>query len=351
MSNCTPSPVGSSSDEAMPEVAHTLTFSTEDTNMVRGFQEVIFSVSDIEEATQLYQNIGGWQVVYRSGGTKEQLNYWQVDTAARLTEVVLANPGDERGYLRLVQFDGVSQRPIRSSGRTWDTGGIFDINIRAKDLPSSFEALQDAGWNGFSDPIRYQFGPFDVSEVILQGPDGIALALMERHAPPLEGYPNLRKLSHIFNSTHISKDAEAAHAFFIDQLGWEIYLQTPGLDRTAGPNVLGFPQNINAEIELPVYIVHPQGINFGSIEFIEVKGLDGEDFSAYAQPPNLGILLLRFPVKNANAYADILQSRGVELYQPVTTLNIAPYGLCRLFSVRSPDGVLLEFVELKNSYR
>jgi len=273
-------------------------------------------------------------------------DYLQVDTSAQLTEVVLANPGDQRGYLRLVQFEGVEQRPIRSSGRTWDTGGIFDINIRAKDLQTSLTALQDAGWNGFSDPIRYQFGPFDVSEVILQGPDGVAVALMERHAPPLEGYPNLRKLSHVFNSTHISKDAEAARAFFIDQLGWEIYLQTPGLDRKAGPNVLGFPQNTNAEIELPVYIVHPQGINFGSVEFIEVKGLDGEDFSAYAKPPNLGILLLRFPVKDAEAYALALHDKGLELYQPITTLNISPYGQCKVFTVQSPDGVLLEFIEL-----
>ncbi len=331
-----------------PSFQHNLQFenTSVDTPRVKGFQEVIFSVSDIEAAKQLYQKVAGWQVIYEGTGNSTQNRFWKLPADIPSKEALLNNPNDKEGFLRLVQFENVDQQQIRSSGRPWDTGGIFDINLRAKDLQQSFEDFQLAGWNGYSDPIRYQFGKFDVAEVVMQGDDGIAVAMMQRHAPTLEGYPNLRKLSHVFNSTHISKDADAALDFFVNKLGFKIYMQTKGIDRKAGRNVLGIPQNINDDIELPVYIVHPEGVNFGSVEFIQMKGLEGENFENLAVPPNLGILMLRFPVSNAAAYAKQLQERGVQLYCPITEMMLEPYGKVNIFAVRSPDGVWLEFMEL-----
>jgi len=258
----------------------------------------------------------------------------------------LQNPGDHSGFLRLVKFYNCEQQQIRSSGRPWDSGGIFDINTRALNLEESFKTFQAHGWNGYCDPVRFQFGKFDVSEVVMQGHDGIAIAMAQRHAPPLEGYPNLKKLSHIFNSTHISKDVDAAYDFFVNKLGFKVYLQVEGKNRKPGKNVLGIPQNTNAEVELPVYIVHPDGVNLGSVEFLQIKGLDGEDFAHLAKPPNLGILMLRFPVSNAQQYADLLMAKGLELNTPVQEINLSPYGNVKVFSVLSPDGVWMEFLEL-----
>ncbi len=320
-----------------------------DTPQVRGFQEVLFSVSDLEEATAFYQKNMGWEVLYTGTDDRRQCDFWSLAPEATMREVLLRNPGNRTGFLRLVQFSGVPQEQIRSSARPWDTGGIFDINLRAVDLAASFREFQNEGWNGFSDPIRYQFGRFDVEEVVMQGPDGIAIAMMQRYAPPLEGYPHLRKLSHIFNATHVSRDVQAAEDFFIRQLGFQTYFQTTSVDRKAGPNVLGIPQNINDDIELPVYIVHPEKTNLGSVEFIQMKGLEGKDVSAKAIPPNLGILMLRFPVSNAAAYAKQLRTRGVELHLPLSEIELAPYGKLRIFAVRSPDGVWLEFIEKINS--
>lgn len=320
----------------------------EDALPVKGFQEVVFSVSDLEEAIAFYEKIANWKLLHHSLGNSQQAAFWHLPDSVIIQQALLGNPGDDQGYLRLVQFKGVAQQQIRSSARPWDTGGIFDINLRAADLQGSFKTLQAAGWNGFSDPIRYQFGQFDVSEVVMQGDDGIALAMMQRHAPPLKGYPNLKVLSHVFNSTHISKDIDTAYDFFVNKLGFQVYMQTEGIDRKAGRNVLGIPQNINDDIELPVYIVHPQGVNFGSVEFIQLKGLEGEDFGALAVPPNLGILMLRFPVKDAAAYAARLVEQGITLHTELQEIEIEPYGLMKAFAVRSPDGVWLEFMELQH---
>lgn len=334
-----------------PSFTHNLQFEKSDTDtaMVKGFQEVVFSVSDLKWAKEFYQKATGWQIIYEGIANTQQTSYWQLPEATKIEEVVINNPNDNQGFLRLVKFNNVPQKQIRSSGRPWDSGGIFDINLRAKDLQASFIEFQEEGWNGFSDPIRYQFGKFDVSEVVMQGNDGIAIAMMQRHAPTLKGYPNLRKLSHVFNSTHISKDVDLAVDFFVNKLGFKIYMQTKGMDRKAGRNVLGIPQNVNDDIELPVYIVHPEGINFGSVEFIQMKGLDGENFADLAVPPNLGILMLRFPVSNATAYAQQLMDKGVQLHLPITEMEIAPYGKVKIFVLRSPDGVWLEFMEILSS--
>lgn len=317
--------------------------------VVSGLREVIFSVRDLAKASQFYQAVVGYEVLTETNSSAAQMKAWGLEPEAGAKEVLLGNPGDKEGFIRLVQFEGVEQVVIRSSGQSWDPGGIFDINMRAKDLQGVFEDFQKAGWNGVSDPLRYQFGKFDVSEVLMKGPEDVVIAMMERHAPALEGYPHLKRLSHVFNSSHISKDVEITLDFFVNQLGFKVYMHANSTDRKAGPNVLGFPHNVNAQIELPVYIVHPDGTNFGSLEFLQVKGLEGTDFSERAIPPNLGILMYRFPVSDAKAYAKLIEQRGAKLHTSVTELEIKPYGTVKVFVVKSPEGIWIEFIELPKS--
>lgn len=312
---------------------------------IDGFQEVIFSVYDLTAATHFYQKVVGFEIIQQGKAVAKQSTFWQLPPKTKIEEVILGNKGDQTGYIRLVKFHHIEQEQIRSSSHSWDTGGIFDINMRSKDLNAIFKEFQQAGWNGISAPIRYQFGPFDVSEVLMKGPDGIVIAMMERHAPPLEGFPNLKKLSHVFNSTHVSKDIEVTLDFFTNKLGWEIYMHAKSTGRNAVANVLGFPYNINPSIELPVYIVHPTGSNLGSLEFIQVNGLTGKDFSDKGIPPNLGILMYRFPVSDADKYAKILENRGVKIHLPIQQLSIAPYGKIKIFAIQSPDGIWMEFME------
>ncbi len=326
---------------------HRFQFKETDSNIpvVEGFQEVVFSVQNLGEQIEFFKKIAGWEVICQQTSQRNQTQFWGLPQTTTLDQAVLGNPGDHSGFLRLVKFKNIDQRLIRSNGKAWDSGGIYDINLRASNLKDSFEQFVQNQWLPYSDPIRYQFGDFDVEEVILNGPAGINIAMMQRFAPPLQGFPNLRKLSHVFNSTHICKDIERTYDFFVNQLGFKVYMHVKSIDRVAGPNVLGIPYEQNAKIELPVYIVHPHGLNMGSVEFIQLNGLSGRDFSADSHPPNLGILMLRFPVSDVENYAEIIKSRGVSLKVPIQTLELAPYGHLKVFAIQSPDGVWLEFME------
>ncbi|MEM8527047.1 MAG: VOC family protein [Bacteroidota bacterium] len=324
---------------------HNLHF-TEKDSMLKGFQEVVFSVSNLEREVDFYQHTLDWKIISESKGDSALKQLWQLEEEVAIEEVLLHNEGDHEGFLRLVQFKNVEQEVIRSGAHAWDSGGIFDINLRVHNIEEMYCTFLRAGWHGYSDPLRYTFGIYDVSEVLLKGPDDITIAIMQRFAPPLEGFEHMKTTSRIFNSSTISRDMKATHDFFINQLGFKMFFQSLGLDRKAGHNVLGFPESMNHEISVPIDIVRPDINNYGSIEYLEPQEISGKDCSQLAYPPNLGILMLRFPVKDAVAYASILEERGVEINSPVKELTIEPYGKMKVFSVRSPDGVWLEFMEI-----
>ena len=326
---------------------HNLHFASDD-SPIKGFQEAVFSVSNLDKWVDLFERICGWVVVNRSNGNGALKKLWQLDSTVEMEEVLMQNTDDKEGFLRIVQFKNVEQVQIRSATQAWDSGGIFDVNIRTVDIDKFYKAFQYEGWNGYANPIRYTFNIYDVSEVLLKGPDGITIAAMQRFAPPLEGFPHMKSTSRLFNSSIICANMETSRDFYINKLGFSMFFETLGDSRNGTQNVLGFPYNMNENITVPIDIVRPDSNNYGSIEYLAPKEVKGKDCSALAKPPNLGILMLRFPVKDAEGYASTLEDRGVTLTSPVQTVEIAPYGNLKVFAVRSPEGAWLEFMELIN---
>lgn len=331
----------------MTKFNHNLNFSATNSD-IKGFQEIIFSVADINRWIDFFQRNCGWRLISQESSSSALKNLWSLDDSTEFEEAVLHNEGDHEGFIRLIQFKNVAQQQIRSATNVWDTGGIFDVNIRTPDMDSWYRELQNEGWNGISEPKRYVFGPYDVSEVLMKGPDGIVIAFMQRFAPPLEDFDHMKKTSRVFNSSVTVSDMEVSYDFFINKLGFQLFFQSPGLDREAGHNVIGIPPNVNHEITVPIDIVRPDAANFGSIEYLRTDELKGRDCAEFAVPPNLGILMYRFPVRDADAYAATLVERGLQLNSEVQQVFVPPYGNLKIFSVRSPDGVWIEFIELIN---
>ena len=312
-----------------------------------GYQEAVFSVSDLDAQADFYADVAGWSVLHRGPVPTALLDAYGLPADTAAAEVVLGNPGTERGYLRLVHFDVDGQVQIRSNAQTWDTGGIFDVNSRVADMDRKFAEFQAHDWQAASDPVEFSFGPFVVEEWLTRGPDGVVFALIERVQPPLEGWPHLRELSRLFNATQVVADAEAARDFYIDKLGFEVYLEHRGASEAPEENVFGLPHNLTTEIARTVYILHPTGTNEGSVEILAFDGALGRDYSARAQPPNLGILTLRFPLSDMDGFVAHLAAEDIEVVVPPTDLALAPYGDVELTAIRGPGGVWLEFYASK----
>lgn len=310
-----------------------------------GYQEAVFSISNTEEWVDTFKQVAGWHVLHKGEADRQLLESWGLPNSASATEVVVGNPGTDRGYVRLIQFSGVDQQQIRSNAQSWDTGGWFDVNSRIVSMETKFAELQARDWQAASDPVEFTFGPFVVKEWLARGPDGVVIALIERVQPPLEGHPQLREMGRLINATQIVKDIEAAKDFYKNKLGFETYLDHVGPSKEAGPNVLGLPHNVATEVVRHVSILHPDAINEGSIELIEFVGATGADFSKRAVPPNLGVLTLRFPVSDIAAFETHVEAQGIDVVMRPIQTDLPPYGATSLMAIRGPGGVWIEFFE------
>lgn len=312
-----------------------------------GIDEVVFSTFDIERASAALIAVGGFRRMELPDCPPEQFGAWHVPAGCtRIEQALLSAPGDDRGRLRLVVFHGVDKELIRPSQRTWDTGGVFDLDMFSRDVRGVYRRLQqEFGWTAFGEPVDYEMGEFDVTQVVAKGPDGLMLAIIEPHKPPTFELPAFDALSRVFNSTQMVRDLDGALAFYRDALGWQVLVREDVRDcEEPGRDVLGLPMPAARAWLRRVAIVHPAGVNDGSVELIEIQGVDGADCSARAVAPNVGLLVLRIAVPSARAYADEIGARGVQLFSPLATVEIAPFGAMDCFSVRSPEGAILEFL-------
>lgn len=311
-----------------------------------GFSEILITTANSKAWIAFLTNDAGWEIRHRDPISAAQKGLLKLPNETAGESVLLANIGSDRGFIRLIELKGIKQNYIRIDDRPWDTGGIFDFNMRVVGLYDLRTKLLAKGWHGDSEPIQYVFGPFEVIEWIARGPDGVRIAFIERLKPELEGWPNVKLTSRVFNSTTVVKDMKASRAFFEKVLGMQPYLVSNKPSDNPGPNVLGLPHNIATMISRDVVILHPDGRNDGSVELLQFVGATGTDYSDRAKPYNLGISALRFPVDNLDQSLKLLSEADVKIASGPIKMTLNPYGSIRIAGIDSPDGVRLELFEI-----
>jgi catechol 2,3-dioxygenase-like lactoylglutathione lyase family enzyme len=259
-------------------------------------------------------------------------------------ECLLASPGADKGFIRLFRVPESSAAPIRDGASTWDSGGIFDLDIRVPEVRPFARLLQDQGWRGVSEPVDWPFGDLLVREWLTTGPDAVVLALIQRLAPPLEDFELQQGFSLVFNSSQIVRDMPRALDFY-GKLGFQTVLRHRGPLGGPGGEVLGLSPEEAPETAVDLVILHPAGTMDGSVELVAFEDRPGRDLSERAHPARPGLNLLRFPVRGLGDYAAVVAEAGIEAATAITELTVEPFGRTKLFAVRSPDGAWLEFYE------
>lgn len=310
-----------------------------------GFCEAVVIVNDVQPHLRTWVETGGWTIRHQGAVDASVLSAWEIPTASA-QEWLLGHPDCAGGTVRLVCFDDLAgQSLIREDDQCWDTGGIFDLNIRVLNVARKAAALRSQGWHGAAPPVQWDFGVLTVKEWLVKGPDNVRLAIIERVAPPLEGFTHLRKFSQVFNSSQIVTDMAAAKSFYCDVLGFAMSYRFQIDTIPPGPNVFGLPENVAKNVGLELNIVHPKGAMEGSVELVKFTGAQGLDMSADARPPNLGIAALRFPTKGLAALAQRLRQHSWPIEFSRQEILLPPFGRVAMLAVRAPDGAWLEFFE------
>jgi hypothetical protein len=313
---------------------------------IQSWQEALFSVSDIDRWINFWAAVGDWEVLQRGALDARWSGGWGLAAGARGETALIGQPGSSGGYIRLVSIDGATQQ-MRSSGKVWDTGGWFDINVRVKDISTTQRLVQAQGWSALADPVEMNMGTVRVIEWLASGPDGIVVAFIERVAPALTGFPEFDRVSRSFNATQIVADEGYCRSWYEDVLGFKVFIDTPGPGAEGGPNVFGLPCNLIKDIPSHLLLLHPEGLAIGSMEMCSFTNLEGRDFAATCKLPNFGVASLRYPVKDIEgliAHLRRFDDRVIWISTPAVR-SFEPFGDKLCFTIAGPNGEWLEFYQ------
>ncbi|MEQ8411731.1 MAG: VOC family protein [Erythrobacter sp.] len=312
--------------------------------------EAVVSVTDLEESAAWLVDHGGWRKVASGMLDASEIAYWKLPSSVTGAFLRICAPQADEGCIRYVRFDGVEkQRPIRLAARPWDTGGIFSIMLRTEDARAAFDAAIARGWWAESQPYAFTFGGSDLVNVVIRGPHGVGYALYERKAPPFDGFP-VGRLSRGFNAMRMVRDQPISVAYYRDLLGFGVLFDAPFTDPEPRSNNFSVPANLATSLVRRAAALQPvlPG-ETGRVEVMEFEGFVGRDLSRHASPPNLGIVSLRYPVEDLEAYLEALAGRGLAPdYESdaVTIPGIGPeLAKTAIAAFRDPDGNLTEFYD------
>ncbi len=307
--------------------------------------EVLYSVGNMEKVAHFFCDYGGLTEVGSYTTDRSVLDFWNLNNETKAEERLIQFDNHPTGLIRLVKYHGVDQKYIRSSQDPWDIGGIMDINLRVPEVAQTFDELRDMGFHGLSDPLFQKMGPFELYDILMKGYDDIIIAFTHRTRPPLELKDGFKIPSHVYNSSLTVKDLEESRAFYQDTLGFSLLNEYEVKKDGPVENMFGIPQNVIEGVTCKANIFSLDGSRDVVFQTVQFEGVSGKDFSNLALPPHRGLLLYRCELKGVRAYYDALIEKGVAMHQPIQELTIAPYGKVNCFALRSPDGVLWEFLE------
>lgn len=310
--------------------------------------EVVYSVGDIEKVTHFFCDYGGLDIVGKYQTDASVIDFWKLKKEVYANETLIQFNNHPAGCIRLVKYHNVEQDYIRSSQKPWDVGGIMNINLRVPVVAQTFDEVRELGWHGLSDPLLQKMGPFELYDILMKGYDDIIIAFTHRVQPPLELPKGYRIPSHVYNSSLTVSSIIESQDFYQNILGFSLLSQYEVKKDKPIENMFGIPMNMVEGITCKANMFSLDGTRDVMFQICEFQGVTGKNFSRFAIPPNRGLLLYRCSVENIKEYYNELQERGIKIYQPLQEITIEPYGRVNSFELRSPDGVLWEFLEINN---
>lgn len=319
-----------------------------------GWKEAITLVHDLDHWCLLADRVCGWTLGHRGPVDQRVLKMWGLGESVT-GEEALFHCGDEaQGFVRFISLSGAGeQQRIRAGAMPWDTGGIFSLMVRSKNLKSVFNTALEFGWTAVADPISFEYNGRILANVILRGPDGVSFGMYERVEPPLDGWSHVTRMSQPFNCMQIVRSRDVTRDFHRDALGFIPFVDNDTRNAEPKDSNFGFPRNLTTEVETKAAIMHPRGVpgavdrENGRVELIEWNGLDGRDLSERSRPPHLGHMGLRWAVSDVASAAQRITDAGYRLETEIQGATLAPYGDVEICGIRTPDGVLYELFQGK----
>lgn len=310
-------------------------------------------VADLARSSALYREQLGLDLLgeQRLSGRAFE-THWGLPPGSTATLQVLGEARFPCGRLALIEFDAPGRRRVREI-EDQSMFGLINLNFYSDDIFAHTRRLEAAGCAPWSEPQEHDMGAMGKPiEVMLEGPDGIVINLIELRGDP--GARVLRTRAWIddhggFNrcgttpmvtTSHHVKEYDPAREFYTRVLGMSVRNDLV----LGGENMERFTRYPRGARARDTYL---QGNHvYGKIALMHPLNFACEDVIPKAVAPNIGYLAQTFLVDDLAATLALAAQVGATTFSPPVEMELAPLGRVTAAIVRNPgSGALQELIE------
>ena len=308
---------------------------------IRSIDSIVVGVQNIDEATDLWVDQFGLDVVSEREGSDTDLSrLWQLEDDEITKQALLATPKIDVGKIHLVQFKNPSTA-VRKNANATDLGPK-NLDVTCLDLPSKYDELIEKGYQFRSEYVGYQIESIgaDVLEVQMPGHDHTNIIFVEQLGEKIQlsekGYGGITSLVTIVSELDEETD------FFIDIFSLKQAL-SEDLFGEHVEKMIGLPKGGGLRLNL---LEGDEIDRYGRVELVAYIGAEKQDnLYEIANPPALGTLHCVFRVEDIDIIKNKLKNRLVH-YEEHGLLDLI-YGRGEVINFRSPAGLRIEVQQLK----
>lgn len=310
----------------------------------KAFAYVLISVTDMDQALDLWATRFGMEVVVRRRGEDHGLSsLWGLADSDIIDQALLVTPGRRQGGIHLARFR--QPGPAVREGAAPTDLVPKSVDIAVHDIQSRFSELEAAGFKFRSKIGRFETDGIVVHEVHMNGPESVNIVFLEMQGKP--EHVSARGYGVAPQVIATTPDNLGEKAFFELVLG----LDETSYHRFSGPEVertIGLPPGG----ALDVRIFGDPDYDYGRLEIVQYEGVKSNDLYSRATPPARGFLSVTFFVKDIGDMlrraASLQQSRGSgAMRAPPRDHGVVEtiFGQARMATLISPAGLVVLLVE------
>jgi catechol 2,3-dioxygenase-like lactoylglutathione lyase family enzyme len=246
--------------------------------------------------------------------------------------------------IRLLVFKDPAP-PIRA---TWDPRepAPFTLGFPTRNLPALDARLRGLGFESLA-PMEQSQIPrpdgtkYGLQESVFKGPDKVHAVGVSR----LDGMPQLGPVDPATGhggpaySAQVVRDSDAVVRFYCDLLGLELRSDR---EWKSGPtSAIGLPAGTPFRLAL----IYSPGASTGQLLLMDFRDGSAAASGVDPRPPNRGLGIYTFEVRNLDATAAKLRAAGVTVIGGPIRYDSPDLGPHRAMTVLAPNAVIVELVE------
>ena len=303
-----------------------------------GISRVSASVFSLEESVNFFTKTMGLELVCE-GDLDEQVCKALYDMPCAAKYAMLKNAYQDT-LLQLIEFAQTPTQTSREGYNSWDYG-YYDIAFRCADIQACFKDLTAQGYKFLCEPYSYTttWSGATVFEAVLQGPNGMPLALINK----TESTPEFEGMFRNFpDVVLVVDDIATADRFYTDVLGIQ-----KGFDMEMEPGLVD-PIVGTAGTDITTRIA--MYVASGATPVIEILSYSEEGrpmrLDGAMVPAKAGTFATAFRTEVFDEVMAKCDENGFPVVYGPLEMTLAPYGQIRTALISGPNGTFMEIFEV-----